>query len=224
MTAGRQNPHLTHRANADAGRHGWLRLTPAYSVRLVRDRIAHLPRPVVTDPFSGSGTSALAAAEHGCSGQALDVNPFLVWLARAKVACYPLALLAEVRAGLPEITALARARAAPAGLWEPPLHNIGRWWAPGPLAGLKALRRVLDESGLPRPGLDLLDVAFCRAAIGCSNAAFNHQSMSFRAAPAADAGDPGGAGLAIDAFARAAGEVADQRRGGAARHRAGGDR
>jgi hypothetical protein len=210
MTAGRQNPHLTHRANADAGRHGWLRLTPAYSVRLVRDRIAHLPAgSVVTDPFSGSGTTALAAAEHGCAGQALDVNPFLVWLGRAKVASYPPALLAEVRAGLPEITALARARAAgTAGLWEPPLHNIGRWWAPGPLAGLKALRRVLDESGLPRPGLDLLDVAFCRAAIGCSNAAFNHQSMSFRAAPAAGVVDPDGAGRAVDAFVRAAGEVA----------------
>jgi hypothetical protein len=211
MTAGLRNPHLTHRANAAAGRHGWLRLTPAYSVQLVRDRIGHLPAgSVVTDPFSGSGTSALAAAEHGCAGQALDVNPFLVWLGRAKVARYPPALLARVRAGLPEITALARAGTAGAdGLWQPPLHNIGRWWAPGPLAGLKALRRALDDSGLPRPGLDLLDVAFCRAAIGCSNAAFNHQSMSFRAGSATGAASAGSraAGLVVDAFALAAGEV-----------------
>lgn len=211
MTAGQRNPHLTHRANVAAGRHGWLRLTPAYSVALVRDRIGHLPAgSVVTDPFSGSGTSALAAAEHGCAGQALDVNPFLVWLGRAKVAAYPPALLAEVRASLPQITARARALAGAAGeLWEPPLHNIGRWWAPGPLAGLKALRRALDESALPQPGRDLLDVAFCRTAIGCSNAAFNHQSMSFRTAPTLDNTAVDSTALVAGAFARAAGEVAD---------------
>ena len=99
MNPQQQNSYLTHRANAGAGRHGWLRLTPAYSVRLVRERTRHLPAgAVVTDPFSGTGTTALAAAEHGCDGYAVDVNPFLVWLGNAKAAHYPATLLAETRA------------------------------------------------------------------------------------------------------------------------------
>ena len=181
-----QNSYLTHRANAGTGRHGWLRLTPAYSVRLVQERTRHLPTgTVVTDPFSGSGTTALAAAEHGCDGYAVDVNPFLVWLGNAKAARYPAALLAETRASVPVITGHAVTCAAEAAaLWAPNLHNIGRWWSAGSLAALKGLRRVLDDARLPAGALDLLGVAFCRTAIAASNAAFNHQSMSFSAPPA----------------------------------------
>ena len=151
--AARQNSYLTHRANADAGRHGWLRLTPAYSVRLVRERTAHLPPgAVVTDPFSGSGTTVLAAAEHGGVGQAVDVNPFLVWLGNAKAASYPAALLAETRALVPGLADQAAEYTRDAAdLWAPNLHNIARWWSPGSLAALKALRYVLDQAELPGP-------------------------------------------------------------------------
>jgi len=177
-----QNAHLTHKANVGVGRHGWLRLTPAYSVRLVRDRMEHLPvNSTVTDPFSGTGTSPLAAAEHGCSGQAVDVNPFLVWLGNVKVRTYEPCLLNEMSQDLPRISREAEkwVREAPS-LWEPRLHNIHRWWSGGSLAGLKSLRHVLDEICIPQAGCDLLSVAFCRTAIGSSNAAFNHQSMSFK--------------------------------------------
>jgi hypothetical protein len=183
--AARQNSYLTQRANADAGRHGWLRLTPAYSVRLVRERTAHLPPgAVVTDPFSGSGTTVLAAAEHGGVGQAVDVNPFLVWLGNVKAASYPAGLLAETRALLPCLAdqAAGCTRDA-AGLWAPNLHNIARWWSPGSLAALKALRHVLDQAELPGPAHDLVSIAFCRTAIKVSNASFNHQSMSFATRP-----------------------------------------
>ena len=182
MNSDRQNAHLTYRANAGAGRHGWLRLTPAYSVRLVRERTRHLPDgAVVTDPFSGSGTTVLAAAEHGCDGRAVDVNPFLVWLGNAKAASYPEALLQETREMVPGLAERATQWAAEAPvLWAPNLHNIDRWWSPGALAALKGLRRVLDEDDLPAAELDLLSIAFCRTAIAVSNAAFNHQSMSFR--------------------------------------------
>ena len=186
MNSQQQNSYLTHRANAGAGRHGWLRLTPAYSVRLVRERTRHLPTgAVVTDPFSGSGTTALAAAEHGCDGHAVDVNPFLVWLGNAKAARYPAALLTETRASVPVITGHAVTCAAAAtALWAPNLHNIGRWWSAGSLAALKGLRRALDDACLPAAAQDLLGIAFCRTAIAASNAAFNHQSMSFSAPPA----------------------------------------
>jgi hypothetical protein len=205
MNPHRQNSHLTHKANTGAGRHGWLRLTPAYSVRLVRDRTRDLPAgAVVTDPFSGSGTTVLAAAEHGCTGTALDVNPFLVWLGNAKAASYPASLLDETRAELPNLAARAAKRAADApALWVPRLHNIGRWWSPGALDGLKSLRSVLDETCLPPAGLDLLSIAFCRTAIAVSNAAFNHQSMSFRTAP----GTAGDGDLVLRRFADEAEEI-----------------
>lgn len=184
MNSDRQRSYLTHKANTGAGRHGWLRLTPAYSVRLVRERTAHLPAgALVTDPFSGSGTTALAAAEHGCTGHAVDVNPFLVWLGNVKAASYPPALLDDVRAAVPALTGRATRWAAEAPvLWAPNLHNIDRWWSPGSLAALKGLRRALDEACVPAAGLDLLNIAFCRTVIAASNAAFNHQSMSFRPA------------------------------------------
>jgi hypothetical protein len=211
MNSERQNSYLTHRANAGAGRHGWLRLTPAYSVRLVRERTRHLPAgAVVTDPFSGSGTTALAAAEHGCDGRAVDVNPFLVWLGNAKAASYPATLLAETRASVPVLTGHAASWAAEApALWAPKLHNIDRWWSPGPLAGLKGLRRALDEACLPAAALDLLSIAFCRTAIAASNAAFNHQSMSFGAAPAIAATVDDGVRVIRRFAAEAAGVLAD---------------
>ncbi|GAA4232592.1 site-specific DNA-methyltransferase [Actinomadura meridiana] len=178
----RQNAHLTHKANAGVGRHGWLRLTPAYSVRLVRDRVNGLPpNAVVTDPFSGTGTTTLAAAEHGCAGQSLDVNPFLVWLGNVKVRHYPTDTLTFTRGAVHAICEQAEALIGDAHeLWKPKLHKIERWWSPGTLAALKAIRHALDQADLPHEGRDLLDLAFCRTVIGASNAAFNHQSMSFK--------------------------------------------
>ncbi len=180
QAAERQNAHLTYQGNLGAGRHGWLRLTPAYSVRLVREHVAALPRTaVVTDPFSGTGTTALAAAEHGCLGQALDVNPFLVWLGRAKTAHYDDAAIAAAADALTAVTGSARERAGDHGLWQPALHNIERWWSPGPLAALKAIRAAIDAEAAEGPAQDMLLVGLCRALIATSNAAFNHQSMSF---------------------------------------------
>ena len=36
----RQKAHLTFRGNAKRGRHGWLRLTPAYSLHVVNEILA----------------------------------------------------------------------------------------------------------------------------------------------------------------------------------------
>src|SRR4029450_2851920 len=55
VASSRQNAHLTFKGTRGVGRHAWLRLTPAYSVRLVRDHVARTgPGAVVTDPFSGT--------------------------------------------------------------------------------------------------------------------------------------------------------------------------
>ena len=161
------------------GRHGWLRLTPAYGVKLVRDRLARLPEgSVITDPFSGTGTTPLAAAELGHQGQSIDVNPFLVWLGTTKVTNYKESVLVATTEATQTVTHGARQYQQSDDLWQPNLFKIEKWWAPGALHSLRALRKEIDQHhGQVR---DLLDIGFCRTLIACSNAAFNHQSMSFK--------------------------------------------
>ena len=175
-----RNEHMTFKANMGVGRHGWLRLTPAYGVKLVRERISHLPEgSVITDPFSGTGTTPLAAAELGYSGQSIDVNPFLIWLGNMKLATYSPEILLEASDAAREVESAARSQKRDEELWQPNLFKIEKWWSPGALHALKGLRAAIDaHEGLVR---DLLDMALCRSLISCSNAAFNHQSMSFKA-------------------------------------------
>src|SRR3954462_8039565 len=79
---------FTFRGNLTSTRHGWLRLTPAYSVHLVREllELVDAGRGPVLDPFCGTGTTLLACAERRIDCTTVDLNPFLVWLARAKTA------------------------------------------------------------------------------------------------------------------------------------------
>ena len=61
------------------------------------------------------------------------------------------------------------------------MHNIERWWNTEALDFLRllcaAIPKVTEERSAERT---LLLIAFCRSLIGLSNAAFNHQSMSFK--------------------------------------------
>lgn len=176
-----RNEHMTFRANMGVGRHGWLRLTPAYGVRLVRDRISHMPSgSAITDPFSGTGTTPLAAAELGHCGQSVDINPFLIWLGNVKTTNYKEDTLFEVSDAAKCVLDAARSHDQDNDLWQPNLFKIEKWWSPGALHALKALRSEIDIfNGQIR---DLLEIGLCRALISCSNAAFNHQSMSFKEA------------------------------------------
>ena len=179
-----QRAELTFKQNRQHGRHGWLRLTPAYSVRLV-DQLLEQFAPhadVVFDPFSGTGTTALCAAYRGKTGIATDINPFLVWLANAKARSYEAAAIESFQ----HAAQLAVQTAADAGaaLAEcPPLSNIERWWRPAALAFLLRLKAAIDAHEVG--DATLLQVAFCRTMMKLSNAAFNHQSMSFRSVDSA---------------------------------------
>lgn len=178
----KRNEHLTFRANMGVGRHGWLRLTPAYGVRLVRDKLKDLDRhAVITDPFSGTGTTPLAAAELGHLGQSVDINPFLVWLGKTKTANFSDAVLQDTLDSAHEIVESSRRSSQNDDFWKPNLHNIEKWWSPGALHALSAMRSNIDtHTKLGEQVRDLLDVAFCKTLISCSNASFNHQSMSFK--------------------------------------------
>ena len=85
-----QNSQYTFKYNSSLGRHGWLRLTPAYSVKLVEEIINKLdysPKCVL-EPFSGTGTTELVCSTRGISTIGMDINPFLVWFGKAKLKHY----------------------------------------------------------------------------------------------------------------------------------------
>lgn len=180
----RQWADLTHKYNRTSGRHGWLRLTPAYSVKVVDDIIAHRPRDTrIFDPFSGTATTPLCAVSQGYATTAIDINPFLIWLGRAKVAFYLEQDINETRQMADElldvIASIEETEAIPA---LPPLYNIERWWDQNALRFLSRLKKgigIYTECGSAVH--TLLLIAFCRTMINLSNAAFDHQSMSFKA-------------------------------------------
>ncbi len=177
----KQNAQLTFKGNFGVGRHGWLRLTPAYSVGLVRESLSGMePGARVIDPFSGSGTTGLCAAEQGLDAALVDINPFLVWFAEAKTRNYTKEDVSSATTIREEIIARAPGHGSGKTLWQPPIFNIERWWTPGELVGLKHIRAILEGHRGRDAGLDLLLVAFCRTLISVSSAAFNHQSMSFK--------------------------------------------
>lgn len=175
--------HLTFKGNLKNTRYGWLRLTPAYSVHLVADLLEKewTPDTVVLDPFCGTGTTALVCAERGIPCDTTDINPFLLWLARAKGASYS---AAEVTAFREKAAVVAKSlrRANGGAAWTPPLHQIEKWWSGPTLSALAramgAIRRM--ERDVPNRVTDLLKIAFCRTMIERANVSFGHQSMSFK--------------------------------------------
>lgn len=172
---------LTFQANLRLGRHGWLRLTPAYSVKVVNDFLDQHPEVRwVLEPFCGTGTTPLVCAQRGIACDALEINPFLVWLARAKTANYSKAEVETARNITRDATRCAEATRR-TDVWTPPIANIERWWREDRLLFLARLRQsILNRCPTESKTCDLLMVAFCRLLIECSNAAFNHQSMSFK--------------------------------------------
>jgi hypothetical protein len=174
--------HLTFKGNLRQTRHGWLRLTPAYSVHQVAELLGNDDNDaVVLDPFCGTGTTALVCAERGITCDTTDINPFLVWLARAKAGAYQ---GDEIDAFVAAAGRVARAirsgNCRP--VWVPPLHQIEKWWDEKTLAALghaMATIRDLEASAPCRTG-DLLKVAFCRTLMEHAHVSFGHQSMSFK--------------------------------------------
>lgn len=180
--------HLTFRGNLGPTRHGWLRLTPAYSVLLVRGVLAsRAPEgAVVLDPFCGTGTTALVCSEEGVACHTTDINPFLLWLSRVKTDRYQERDIAELQCGSEGVLSAMRRKTAPA--FAPALHRIERWWSQDDLLALgRAMAHIVaDEKAGSRRAVNLLKLAFCRTMITHARVSFGHQSMSFRRQPRAE--------------------------------------
>lgn len=182
-TSARRNDHLTYRGNVKQGRHGWLRLTPAYSLHVVEEVLKERTgSDFALNPFSGTGTTPLASACAGIPCHAVDVNPFLVWLGNVKVAAYGRQVPADLAGAADEIVARLENRGDSAGAWVPPLHQIEKWWDAEALHALARLFAGIQasEASNSEEVNHLLRIAFCRTMIERAHVTFGHQSMSFK--------------------------------------------
>ena len=177
----KQNSQFTFKHNLNHGRHGWLRLTPAYSVKIVTgilDNKTGIKK--VLDPFSGTGTTALCASYLGLESVGLEINPFLTWFSTVKTRQYHPTTIRNVRE-LGESIINDFSFPGDSTSKPPPIHNIFRWWNQEELDFLCRLKSLIykkAEKGSKE--CNFLLIAFCRTLITISNAAFNHQSMSFK--------------------------------------------
>jgi DNA modification methylase len=176
-----QKPELTFKYNKNMGRHGWLRLTPAYSVKIVQDILQRTGRVErVLDPFAGTATTGLTCAENGITCDLVDINPFLVWFGQTKLRNYSpkeLQTILDLGKLVSQKTRLASANSN----WLPPMNFIERWWSPDTLIALsQLLANIKLYFQADKTSCDLALVAFCRTLIECSNADFGHQSVSFK--------------------------------------------
>ena len=202
-----QRAELTFKHNRGRWRHGWIRLTPAYSVKVVNEILHGIDRNVkVLDPFSGTATTALCANGHGIDAETVDINPFLIWLAETKLHHYSNDDLSAFDTALSNIKdAVARVNAD--RVPNPPLSNIDRWWPADALVFLCKLKFAIEDTSAPHTVVrSLLDVVFCRLIISLSNAAFNHQSMSFKDA-SGDLFGPRSSDEFVSILARASNDV-----------------
>ncbi|MDO4585260.1 MAG: DNA adenine methylase [Planctomycetia bacterium] len=173
-----QRSDLTFKYNISESRHGWLRLTPAYSVKLVRDILAQYePGLGIFDPFSGTATTTLVASELGYTACSCDINPFLVWLGNVKLANYSADIVKDL------LTAGNVIEENITGIdlvSPPPISFIERWWSEKNLWYLCAIKAGIEKYTDRDHVYNLLLIAFCRLVIELSNASFSHQSVSFK--------------------------------------------
>lgn len=178
MPSIKQNAEYTFKYNINTGRHGWLRLTPAYSVKAVEevlDSLKYKPK-MIFEPFSGTGTTELVCANRGLCATAYDINPFLVWVASVKTRVYS---EDEIRLFNESANCIIENLNSYSQADYPSIHNIERWWNNAQLHFLAKLKTAIwqENNEITK---DLLKMAFCRTLIAVSNASFNHVSTSFK--------------------------------------------
>lgn len=174
---------LTFKANLNNGRHGWLRLTPAYAATLVEQLLRKVPADCrVLDPFAGTGTTGLVCAEQGFACDMVEINPFLAWLAQAKIRRYAPACVERVSELAHEAASRSERNLSHPPEWIPPMHRIERWWLPQRLHVLAhlyaAIRRLCEPE--PEQVAHLLLIAFCQTLMRWSNAGYHHPSVTFK--------------------------------------------
>jgi DNA modification methylase len=145
--------------------HRWFRYSAGFSARWAASRIEAGQR--VLDPFVGSGTTALAAEERGARGIGLEAHPFVLRVARAKLAWRSEPAALRARAAL--LLERAAATGAIEGIDDEP-ELLQRCYPPETLARLLALRRAWEEADDGSPASELCWLALAAILRRCSPA------------------------------------------------------
>jgi len=177
----KQNADLTFKYNIKKGRYGWLRLTPAYSVKIVETILSRFSNDInILEPFSGTATTGLASGYHNFKATCIDINPFLIWFGNAKTRIYTDNELENTKKYFQEIICRYKLK-QPSNNHLPNMSNIERWWTPTRLRDISHLKVCIDtiisENSKEK---DLILIAFCKVLITLSNADFGHQSVSLK--------------------------------------------
>ncbi len=187
----KKNKDYTFKYNQNLGRNGWLRLTPAYSVKLVEEILGDdnlfsekkISSGTVFDPFCGTATTGIVAAERGLDSMLYEINPFLYWFSTAKGQNYNSADIDNQLKHLNK-TLYSAHYSQYCKSWTPPMKNIERWWNSVTVEQLGKLHEFLiEEIGRPtiQPNVsNLAWIAFARLVIESSAADFGHISVSFK--------------------------------------------
>ena len=108
----------------------------------------------VIDPFCGSGTALVECAHLGLGATGVDMNPFAVFLANAKVSALSqeaASLRKELRAVLGRHSRFVRPTQPPS---NPRVDYLSRWFEPEVLRTIETLRLAIDAaSPVARPVL-----------------------------------------------------------------------
>jgi len=181
----------TFKYNRNLGRHGWLRLTPAYSVKLVEEILGtrtlfsdtSKKNGLIFDPFCGTATTGIVSAERGFECYLYEINPFLHWFAFVKSANYNDIELNRFFSEIKEELLSDRYKEFN-NVWMPPMKNIDRWWNDKTLLSLGKLHEFLESMyGAPiveNKVSNLAWIAFSRLVIETSAADYGHISVSFK--------------------------------------------
>jgi hypothetical protein len=132
-------------------------------------------------PCEQGGTTALLAAQMGYPATLVEINPFLVWLSRAKTRIYtPDAIQSALEWG--QMLVHKRRDYTHSACEPPPIRDIQRWWDAESLAWLTTMRTAIHatQATVAQASADLVWVAFAQCIIEFSNASYHHPSLSFR--------------------------------------------
>ncbi len=178
------SPWSTNQAGLDLPFQRWFRFKEAFAPRAVLDAISSLPRrpATCTDPFGGSGTTALTCQFLGIRPTTIEVNPFLADLIEAKLARYDLPTLLANYRDVIDAAAAAVDVQLPAGL--PPTFVEpgvgGRWIFARPVAErILALRSAIDKLE-NTANARLLRILLGSCLVGCSNVVISGKGRRYR--------------------------------------------
>jgi len=146
--------------------HGY-HVYPAMMIPQVARRLIRLygsQRGTLLDPFCGSGTSLVEARLAGMHAIGIDINPFAVFLARAKTHLFDTDLVVHEARRLRQLFEAGEIKQA-----EPPrFFNIDYWFKPVVQVELATLREAICTQIDPRVR-DFFWVAFAHTVRECSN-------------------------------------------------------